>query len=237
MNTICDRLIWIQSVIDNELCLWLPSVVFLIWCLIPKHFISHRCLTSSIDVCLIRLAPGLKWSRGPSKSSASYETGKLCIESQYGGFILETAVIAAIIGHSELLITQPSHEHFPLSRMNEWIAIWPISGELEVTFPAKLKGPLTWLVLLQPALYALWCRTLLTTFSWSLTNSSSCATAWSASFSASCLSFSIVPTCLSKVCFSYKTKRVHIYFVIKVKTKFSDFSITSLPIKHRNQRN
>ena len=46
----------------------------------------------------IRLAPSLKWSRGPTKSRSSRETGTLCRESHSAVSILETAMIAAIIG-------------------------------------------------------------------------------------------------------------------------------------------
>ena len=54
----------------------------------------------------------------PLVCCASGETGKLCIESHSGVSILVTAVIAAIVGHSKLLITQPSREHFQIARMN-----------------------------------------------------------------------------------------------------------------------
>ena len=91
----------------------------------------------------------------PTKSQVSSVTGKLYIESHSSVSILVTAVIAAIIGHSNLLITQPSYERFHDHTMNGWIAIWLMFvaehflkkfGELEVTFPAKCKGPLMWLV-------------------------------------------------------------------------------------------
>ena len=61
--------------------------------------------------------PPVLSDREVPKSCASSETGKLCIGSHSGVSILVT-VIAAIIGHSELLITQPSHECFHYPRMS-----------------------------------------------------------------------------------------------------------------------
>ena len=92
----------------------------------------------------VRLAPSLEWSWGATKSCASSETGKLCIESYFGVSILVTAVIAAIIGHSELLITQPSHEHFHVSRMNRWTAIWPM---FVMEYFLQFQGNWKWLSL------------------------------------------------------------------------------------------
>ena len=53
------------------------------------------------------------------REPASGETNKLCIESHSGVFILLTAVIAAVIGHSKFVVAQPLHEQrFNISRMN-----------------------------------------------------------------------------------------------------------------------
>ena len=81
------------------------------------------------------------------KSHASGKIGKLYIVSQSGVSILATAVIAAIIGHSKFLITQPSHERFHVCRMNRWIAIWPMLRSTSTNFrgtgsdfPSKVQG-------------------------------------------------------------------------------------------------
>ena len=50
------------------------------------------------------------------------QTGKLCIEIHSSvSFLLVTVMIATtcIIGHREYFITQSSHEHFNICRMNE----------------------------------------------------------------------------------------------------------------------
>ena len=48
-----------------------------------------------------------------------------CIKNHFV-HILVTAMIPAILSHSELLISQPLHECFYISRMNRRIAIWPM---------------------------------------------------------------------------------------------------------------
>ena len=54
----------------------------------------------------------------PQRAAASGKTGKLCIESHTSVFILVIfAVIAAFIGHSKLLITQPSRERFHVANV------------------------------------------------------------------------------------------------------------------------
>ena len=77
------------------------------------------------------------------KSHPSGKTSKLYIESHSGVSILVTVVITAITGHRELLIThvQPSHEHFHVSRMNGWIAIWQV---FETEYFPQFRGNKKW---------------------------------------------------------------------------------------------
>ena len=74
------------------------------------------------------------WSWGPTKSHASGETGKLCIESHSGVSILMTEGMAAVIGHSELLITWPSLECFLASCMN-WLEV----NKCAFTFSSEIR--------------------------------------------------------------------------------------------------
>ena len=69
----------------------------------------------------------------PQRAAPTARLPELCIERHSGVSILVTAVIAAIIGHRELLITQPSLECFHVSRMNGRIQSDNVCGELEVT--------------------------------------------------------------------------------------------------------
>ena len=105
-------------------------------------------ITESIlaqNLVTYKLSPSLcLW--GPTKSCASRETqtGKLCIECHSSVSILVTAVIAAIIGHSELWITQPSHECFRDPRMNRWIVIWQM---FVAEYLPQFRGNWKWLSL------------------------------------------------------------------------------------------
>ena len=54
----------------------------------------------------------------PQRAGPVARLVNFCIESHSGLFILVTTMIAAVIDHSELLITQPSCEHIHISRMN-----------------------------------------------------------------------------------------------------------------------
>ena len=64
---------------------------------------------------LIDWPPVLSDHEVPQRAAVSGETGKLVESHSNVSILLEflvTVVIAAIIGYSKLLITQPSHEHF-----------------------------------------------------------------------------------------------------------------------------
>ena len=78
-------------------------------------------------------------------------------ESPSGVSVLIISVVADLIGQSKpsYKLHSHAHERFYISRMNGWIAIWPMfvaeyfprfGGGLEVTFPVKCKGILACLV-------------------------------------------------------------------------------------------
>ena len=119
--------------------------------LFTKHHSETICYVQ-LDIRLaqsqgFRLAPSLEWLRGPTKSRASGETGKLCTESHPGVSIPLKPRSLALIGQkwqqTKLLITQPSCEPFHICRMNAWISIWPMfvwfgGGGTGSDFPCKV---------------------------------------------------------------------------------------------------
>ena len=93
--------------------------------LFTKHHSETICYVQ-LDIRLaqsqgFRLASSLEWLRGPTKSRASGETGKLCTESHPGVSIPLKPRLLALIGQkwqqTKLLITQPSCEPFHICRM------------------------------------------------------------------------------------------------------------------------
>ena len=94
----------------------------------------------------VRLASNLKWSRHPTKSHANGETGKLCIENH--------SVVSILVSQPWSLLSlvtenywlhYPSCERFHVSRMNRWIAIWPMfASEYFPQFQGNWKWVLFW---------------------------------------------------------------------------------------------